>query len=402
MATKPSLALIPSAYKASKVYSILPNNGDGDFTFSRGSEATRINKDGLIETVLDNIPRLDYSDGGCPSLLLEPQRTNLFENSSRVNEANTSNFAIGTGQTPTVLSENNLAPDGSLTACEWNFNVGSGVTTDDASLINKSYATTSGVDYTLSVYIYAELDNTKIYIRAAGSIYSLRTLNAGWNKVEVTDTATSTSSSWLIGLRQAFSGGIINSNITVKIWGLQVEEGSYVTSYIPTSGGAATRDNDFISGAGNANLFNSLDGTFFVQMASFLNTQTNSNGIELSDSSGQNRVTIQYDTTNNQIRAEIKVANVTEALFFTSTYDVTNFNKIAVTYKYNEAKLYINGNLISTDTNVNIFAEDTLTEVRSTIAGISSGAFNLQAKIKDLRVYDKALTDAELIELTSN
>ena len=74
---KPSLALIPSGYKASKVYSILPNNGDGDFAFSRGSGATRVNKDGFIETVLDNVPRLDYSDGGCPSLLLEPQRTNL-------------------------------------------------------------------------------------------------------------------------------------------------------------------------------------------------------------------------------------------------------------------------------------------------------------------------------------
>ena len=47
----PSLAMIPSGYKDGKVYSVLPSNGDGDFTFSRGSNATRVNKDGLIETM---------------------------------------------------------------------------------------------------------------------------------------------------------------------------------------------------------------------------------------------------------------------------------------------------------------------------------------------------------------
>jgi len=47
----PSLAMIPSGYKDGKVYSVLPSNGDGDFTFSRGSNATRVNKNGLIETM---------------------------------------------------------------------------------------------------------------------------------------------------------------------------------------------------------------------------------------------------------------------------------------------------------------------------------------------------------------
>ena len=35
-----SLALIPAAYKTSKVYSALPTDGDGDFTFSRTGSAT--------------------------------------------------------------------------------------------------------------------------------------------------------------------------------------------------------------------------------------------------------------------------------------------------------------------------------------------------------------------------
>jgi hypothetical protein len=47
--TNPKLALISSGYKNSKVYSILPNDGSGDFTFARNSGGTRVNKQGLIE-----------------------------------------------------------------------------------------------------------------------------------------------------------------------------------------------------------------------------------------------------------------------------------------------------------------------------------------------------------------
>ena len=75
---------IPSGYKAGttdNLYSVLPANGNGDFNATRGSTATRVNKDGFIESVATNVPRLDYPliDGvvqDCPALLLEPQRTN--------------------------------------------------------------------------------------------------------------------------------------------------------------------------------------------------------------------------------------------------------------------------------------------------------------------------------------
>jgi len=45
------VAMIPSGYKEDKLYSVLPNDGDGDFDFSRGTSATRVNSQGLIETV---------------------------------------------------------------------------------------------------------------------------------------------------------------------------------------------------------------------------------------------------------------------------------------------------------------------------------------------------------------
>lgn len=54
---KASLIQIPSGYKDGTLYSAKPTNGDGDFTFSRGSNlaATRVNSDGLIEKGRENL-----------------------------------------------------------------------------------------------------------------------------------------------------------------------------------------------------------------------------------------------------------------------------------------------------------------------------------------------------------
>ena len=389
----PILTLIPSAYKTSKVYSVLPVNGDGDFTFSRNSNGTRVQENGLIENKTNNVPRLDWLNSDCPSLLLEPQRTNNLKYSEDLTNSVWSLLSAGTGVNPIVTANYSIAPNGTLTADRVVLNQGSGTSNNDYSIIRQVVSSVGqGIS---SVYMKSNTNNDYVIsIDELGTGIKNVTVTNQWQRFEYSET---TNDRLQLSLR-----GNTNSNYAdISVWGTQMEVGSYPTSYIKTEASTVTRLKDFISGGGNANLFNSLEGTFFVQMASFLNAQTNSNGIELSDSSGQNRVTIQYDTPNNQIRGDIRVSSVAQAIFTTGFYDVKNFNKIAVTYKYNEAKLYVNGSLIGTDTSVNIFAEDTLTEVRSTIAGISADAFNLQAKIKDLKVYDRVLTEAEAIELTT-
>mgnify|MGYP003110773895 CR=1 FL=1 len=52
-----SLAMIPTAYKDGKLYSIRPTDGSGDFTFSRGSNlaATRVASSGYIEKGRENL-----------------------------------------------------------------------------------------------------------------------------------------------------------------------------------------------------------------------------------------------------------------------------------------------------------------------------------------------------------
>jgi hypothetical protein len=79
---KPKLALIPSA-QGSKFYSVLPSSGVGDFDFTRSGSATRINSQGLIETVANGVSRLNYPmiDGvvkGCPTSYFRTRNSKLY------------------------------------------------------------------------------------------------------------------------------------------------------------------------------------------------------------------------------------------------------------------------------------------------------------------------------------
>lgn len=75
---KASLILTPNAYKASKLYSLIPTNGTGDFTMTRASTAMRRNSEGIWESVANNVPRVNYPiGGGCPNYLFEFQGTNI-------------------------------------------------------------------------------------------------------------------------------------------------------------------------------------------------------------------------------------------------------------------------------------------------------------------------------------
>jgi hypothetical protein len=75
-----SLVITPNGFKAGKLYAVK----GADLDVVRATSATRVNANGVIETVASNVPRIDYSGGGCPSILVEPQRTNSILNSATV------------------------------------------------------------------------------------------------------------------------------------------------------------------------------------------------------------------------------------------------------------------------------------------------------------------------------
>jgi hypothetical protein len=82
---KASLIITPNAEKVGKLYSVIPSDGNADLTVVRGTTATRLNSLGVIENVAINEPRLNYDTvGGCPAILIEPQRMNRLLNSETV------------------------------------------------------------------------------------------------------------------------------------------------------------------------------------------------------------------------------------------------------------------------------------------------------------------------------
>lgn len=82
---KASLIVTANAEKAGKIYSVIPADASGDMTVVRGTTATRVNSLGLVENVAVNEPRLNYDTvGGCPAILIEPQRMNRLLNSETV------------------------------------------------------------------------------------------------------------------------------------------------------------------------------------------------------------------------------------------------------------------------------------------------------------------------------
>ena len=76
-----SLIITPNGVKAGKLYAVKPTDGSGDLSVVRATDGSYTGSNGVIQYALPNVPRLDYSNGSCPSILVEPQRTNLLLNS---------------------------------------------------------------------------------------------------------------------------------------------------------------------------------------------------------------------------------------------------------------------------------------------------------------------------------
>lgn len=374
----PKLALIPSAYKAGTLYSPLPTNGDGDFTFSRNSVATRVKKDGLIEEVAIDTPRLDYSDGGCPSLLLEPSRTNYVQNQ------NVNSYAQNLAD---VTLSDSVSPDGSIN-CFRVEGTSSGLRVGIAT-----FATTIGNTYTGSVYVrkVSGSDTAQIVDVDFASPTTIN-ITTEWQRFDITRTATQTTGRIFVNVSQI--GDVI------EVFGFQIEEGSYATSYIPTNGSIATRNTDLCVNSGNANVFNDNEGVLFVETKAFADLDDN-RYMMISDGAFTpytNHIIFQY-RTDGTLRVYVGGLGGSNIAFIVSSIDLSENHKIAFQYKLNDNKLFIDG---IEQSPYAPFVETTLSGLNNLSFALNNNVnFTWRATVKDARYYDTVLTDAELTELTT-
>ena len=401
--TNPKLALIPSGYKTATVYSILPNNADGDFTYERNGSATRVRKDGLIEELtVDDTPRLDWLNSNCPSLLLEPQRTNI--------QAYSEDFS-GAAWTPvfsTITANSSICPNGELTAYKLE-------TTSSVGSLNGFLQITANTEYTYSLFVKADTTSIckiELYDTLSGgaSYYyglvnfdmstetittSLATasfdkLDGGWYRLKITATSPNPLQGGATGVEIS-----LTQAGSIFIWGGQMEAGGYATSYIKNVNdiNGVTRLKDECLNGGDADLYDITEGTFFVDANNFGAPYLGYNMITLSDG-GSNLVRFIYESS--RIRTSVENGSSQQDYFITGVND-NERNKVAITFKEDEFKVYHNGVLKDTDT-----SGDIPTGLdRLNFASQSGTSRHFEGKVYDTRVYDRVLTQAEAITLTT-
>jgi hypothetical protein len=406
---KPKLALIPSA-QGSKFYSVLPSSGVGDFQFSRSGSATRINSQGLIESVANGVSRLNYPmiDGvvkGCPHHILEPQRTNLLPYSE--------DFSQSTGWAssgkPSVESNVIISPDGTLNATRLSFGnnntlrVNPELTfTNDYSysiFVKKdigSFVTIYCAFFTTSIIVGFDLDNGTCQTGGVIEKYGNDWYRLSISK-NVTGDADKSGYFYLYSTQTLGSTTSINGN-KLYVWGAQVEEGSYPTSYIKSnSGSITTRSVETANGAGDASTFNSSEGVLMAEISALANDRS-WRGIQLRKiGDGDDQVNIGYNTTTQQVISQVRVAGSLQYNQSFTLQDITTSNKIAILYAPNNFKVYINGILAGTHITTGVtFSANFLNTLEFNFL---FGNSNFYGSTKQIQYFDTA--DIDLEQLTS-
>jgi len=415
---KASLVQIPSGYKSGTLYSVVPNTSAGDFivTGDPQGKATRINKDGLIESVAADVPRLNYdpSNPQDPHLLLEPERTNQFTNSE-----NLANIDFQTNST--VTTDNIIAPNGSLTADK--------TTQTSGGYLRETVSVSIGTTYSFSVFFkkgdlrYAvvrslfsqngvnpansnnvfDLDNGSVIYTGTDVISaSIEAYANDWYRCSFVSLASGASSASFIDFYFSSSSSGTQSSGTAGFgygWGMQLEAGSYPTSYIPTTI-AVTRaaDNAQIASGAEDIIGSQNEGTLFIDLEIPYDT-TSSDYFQFCISDGattNDRVLINFRSQ----KADFQVFSGGSGVGFCDTPVTKNTRlKIAGSYKTNEFILYKNGSLADTIDTTGVI--DFTTQMETLRFADFGNGLKFQAKVYQMMFFKEALTQDELQTLTT-
>lgn len=399
---KASLIVTPNAYKASKLYSVVPSSGAGDMDVVRATTATRVNSAGIIESVATNVPRIDYTNGSCPSLLVEPQRTNLITYSEDVTNTDWFVTSLGTGTNPVITSNYTSSPTGTNNADRVQFqNVGGSGSSLNFSLLGKFPLALSSTG-TATVYLKsltASNQNVLCYWGVGqGQVF---VVTPQWQRFTLSNLSVSDAANFFIGTRGG-SGNFFNGGdevLDIAIWGAQLEAGAYSTSYVPTLATAVTRNADVISKTGISSLIGQTEGTLFTEIKL---ESVNSQSIYavLSSGSFSNSILIgkEAGVTPNKLLLYIN-ASGTNILNNTSISLTTNYIKCAIAYKSGNWAAYVNGSLIASGTSTFSFSSSL---DRFGFANNGDLSVNIEKmEVKSAQLYKTRLTNTELAQLTT-
>jgi hypothetical protein len=183
----------------------------------------------------------------------------------------------------------------------------------------------------------------------------------------------------------------------VYIWGAQVEQSSYATSYIPTTSASATRVADACFKTGISSLIGQTEGVIFYDgvltgisnsFANLINSEKNTTG----------SFAIQQGL-NNSIAGDIFVGGTRVVAIQGGNFSVGTRTKIAFAYKSGSSALYVNGTQIAT-------SSATFTPIENMddiYIGDETTFFSYKenTQVNQVALFKTRLTNAELASLTT-
>ena len=345
-----------------------------------------------------NVPRLTYQNGGggCPSLLLEPQRTNLITYSENFDQAYWPHYTTGAGSVTKILN-NAISPDGTQNADE--IQLTRTALTDDALTYQQQGV--GSATYSRTIYLKAARSQDvgkkiQIWSYDGSSVKNVYepVLTADWVRF---DAGTSTGA-----LVEILSFGYLSSytypstsglDVRFYAWGAQGEAGSYPTSYIPTTSAAVTRVADAAYKTGISSLIGQTEGSVFLDFTVSNLSETNNEKVlwyMRGGGTGERFVTLlnigqlSYIENNGSTIATISKTGLT-----------VGRHKCAIAYATNDFVFYVDGVQIGTDTSgtPSGFSEFGLQYFVSAYAGSQN--------VNQAVLFKTRLTNTELAALTT-
>ena len=346
--------------------------------------------------ILGDMPRLDYSGGAtCPSLLLEPARTNAVSQSEYLN-------AVWGKTSVSVTTNAAVSPEGVQNAAKLveanasSFHFLSFGTTINAEPTTFSFYAKAAERTSVSAFLSqsgnvgAEFDLSAETATATGTgnTASIESVGNGWYRcVVINNGSADLNNSVRIGIQN----GALNSyqgdgTSGVYIWGAQLEiNASYPTSYIPTHGSATARGGDDM----NDSTFTALPNaslTIFFEVGDWAGSEGNNYQLRFIDSSGNRQ--IQFRNRPEGWRWLVVNDAGSAAYLHTANY---TYRKMAVRYNGTNYQLFANGSAVGS-----AFAANDA-GVLDTFQSFSIGVMG----VKQMLCFPTALTDAECIALTT-
>ena len=279
----------------------------------------------------------------------------------------------------------------------------------------------SGVNYTYSVFVKGTERVLQMVLSSSfsanfcnfdlsdGTIGSnsglvdsnITSFSNGWYRCDITALSNGTTAHLELILAESKTSSRYttyqgNGTSSIYIYGAQLEVGTYPTSYIPTQGSAVTRLVDSCNNGANEQVINSTEGVLYAEISA-LADDSSSRKIALNDGTGNNQITVSYGSGGSNIIQSIVYDGTSVVVDMSySSINITNYNKIAIKYTSGNSSLWVNG--VEVDTDNAAFSGLSLSYLSFNNGGTNNPFYG---NIKDVRIYNTALSDSELAALTT-